>query len=751
MPMPTGSPSTDRVSIARLPATGDKLFGREAELGWLDACWREGVRVVSIVAFGGVGKSALVNRWLARMGEEGWRGAERVYGWSFYSQGTDRRWFGDADPKQGSAWDKGERLAALVRKTRTILVLDGLEPLQWGPGVEPGRLKDQAVCALLKELGAQNKGLCLITTRIALTDLEALGGPHGVAALDLDHLSPEAGAELLAAHGAKGPPAELREAAREYDGHSLALTLLGSYLRRAHKGDVRKREMIPPLAGEPAHRMMATYERWFAGKPELAVLRMLGLFDRPATQKEIRALRAEPAVVGLTDTLKGVGEGGWNEAVTTLRDVGLLAREEEPDDRLDAHPLVREHFGEQVRREKPEAWREGHRRLYDHLSKTAKERPDTIEEMAPLYAAVVHGCQAGKNQEALDEVWWVRIRRKAEGFSWRRLGAFGSEVAVLSAFFDPPWERLAPGLTEPAQAMVLTSAGFALRALGRLPEATGLLRLGLERRIAQEDWGSAAVDASNLSELLQARGELSEALAQARRSVELADKSGDAFQRMSKRATLAAALHATGLREDAAAQFEEAERMQKERQPAYPRLYSLQGFRYCDLLLDQGRDAEVRKRAAQALEWGRTRYSLLSIALDHLSLGRAHLLAAQRTPAGDLAAATSHLQQAVDGLRRAGQQDYLPLGLLARAALHTHTGAFAAARHDLDEALALATRCGFRLHLADAHLGHARLALAEASPAAATHLALAREIITATGYHRRDAELAALEAAVPPR
>ena len=140
---------------------------------------------------------------------------------------------------------------------------------------------------------------------------------------------------------------------------------------------------------------------------------------------------------------------------------------------------------------------------------------------------------------------------------------------------------------------------------------------------------------------------------------------------------------------------------------------------------------------------------VLDIALAHLSVGRAHLLAAQRTPTGDLALATYHLQQAVDGLRRASVQDYLPLGLLARAALHTHTGAFPATRHDLDEALTLATRCGFRLHLADAHLGHARLALAESSPAAAaaSHLAAARAIITATGYHRRDGELSALEAA----
>ena len=63
-----------------------------------------------------------------------------------------------------------------------------------------------------------------------------------------------------------------------------------------------------------------------------------------------------------------------------------------------------------------------------------------------------------------------------------------------------------------------------------------------------------------------------------------------------------------------------------------------------------------RRRCA----WRRASDWLLDIALDHLSLGRAHLLAVQRGAAGDLAEAASHLQQAVDGLRRAGQQDVPP-------------------------------------------------------------------------------------------
>src|SRR6185312_3184639 len=118
----------------------------------------------------------------------------------------------------------------------------------------------------------------------------------------------------------------------------------------------------------------------------------------------------------------------------------------------------------------------------------------------------------------------------------------------------------------------------------------------------------------------------------------------------------------------------------------------------------------------------------------------------------DLAEAASHLTASVDCLRRAGTQHNLPLGLLARAALHTHTRAFDLALHDLDEALALATRCGLRLHEADALLGLARLALEEGAADAARDLARARALLDDTGYHRRDAELKALadRASRPP-
>jgi hypothetical protein len=44
--------------------------------------------------------------------------------------------------------------------------------------------------------------------------------------------------------GVKGPEAELRSASDEFNGHCLALTLLGSYLTDAYDGDIRRRKEI---------------------------------------------------------------------------------------------------------------------------------------------------------------------------------------------------------------------------------------------------------------------------------------------------------------------------------------------------------------------------------------------------------------------------------------------------------------------------------------------------------------------------
>ncbi len=238
------------------------------------------------------------------------------------------------------------------------------------------------------------------------------------------------------------------------------------------------------------------------------------------------------------------------------------------------------------------------------------------------------------------------------------------------------------------------------------------------------------------------RGNLGEASEFAQQSVQFADASGNAFERMGKRTTLAKVQHAMGLLNDAVSMFAEAERLHKDDQPEFPILYSGPGFAYCDLQLDMNRCAEARMRAGLTLTWAIAHQFPVDVALGHLLLGRAELQSIQCGTPGDLDESASQLQVAVDEFRQIGDQDYIPLGLLARAELYIHTGAFAYARADLDEAMDIATHCGFRLHECDAHLGYARLAIAEKNRTdAEAHLHRACQIIDETGYHRRDRDV----------
>src|SRR5262249_2836222 len=160
-------------------------------------------------------------------------------------------------------------------------------------------LREPSLQALLRELAAFNTGLCVITTRMPVADMT---DHERTTALrrDLDQLSGDAGAKLLRALGVKGDEVELRSASDEFRGHCLALTLLGSYLTDAYHGDIRRRDEISArLAhdlreGAHAQRVMESYQSWLGEGPELAILRMLGLFDRPADGQTFAVLLKSP-------------------------------------------------------------------------------------------------------------------------------------------------------------------------------------------------------------------------------------------------------------------------------------------------------------------------------------------------------------------------------------------------------------------------------------------------------------------------
>lgn len=769
------------------------LFGREAELAALDAAWANGtLNVYTLVAWGGAGKTSLVFHWVqTRFAKaDKWPGVERYFDWNFYSQGTGERrqtsadlfiakaleFFGDPHPTKGGPHERGERLAGLIRQHRTLLILDGIEPLQYPPNdPQAGRLKDPALDSLLRELAADNPGLVVITTREHLTDVE---GHANAEEQKLDKLAKEAAVALLRHLRIVGTDEELHAAWRDAGGHALTLSLLGRYIADAYEDrDIRHyREVKFAAADEEqqdrsAFGVMTAYDRWLqSGGPErqreLAVLRLTGLFDRPMAKGCLEALRAEPAIPGLTDALVALTLQQWNIAVTRLAKVELLSVSA---DAIDAHPLIREYFASHLKRDQPVAFRKAHSRLFDYLCENTPYRPDGLDGLAPLYQAVTHGCLAGRPREAR-EVYRDRILRGTgnDGFySGNKLGAIGADLAAVAAFFDEPWRDVSPNLTAADQAWLLNEAAHNLRALGRLTDALQSMHAGSKRYVQQKDWKNAAISAFNLAGLEVTLGRLPDAVTDARQAITHARKGRDAPWRIRSRTTAADALQQSGQRAAAGTLFAKAERMQQEYQPQFDQLYSLQGFKYCDWLLapaeqtawrqllDQPQAsskshiflelAEVERRATTTLGWGKQFGSLLDIALDHLTLARVGLIRVSleadlrnTQPTLDL----PHVAAAATGLRAAGAVEFLALGLLTAALHHFVRSEPALAQKHLAEAQQIAERGPMPLFLADVHLHRARMFRDK------SELAKAATLIRDLGYGRRYGELADAEEAL---
>nr|VFK36043.1 MAG: hypothetical protein BECKMB1821I_GA0114274_11871 [Candidatus Kentron sp. MB]VFK77618.1 MAG: hypothetical protein BECKMB1821H_GA0114242_11871 [Candidatus Kentron sp. MB] len=474
-------------------------------------------------------------------------------------------------------------------------------------------------------------------------------------------------------------------------------------------------------------------------------------------------------------------------ALGSLVRLRLLRREptKQGNNRYAMHGLIRDHF--QTPALDPQAI---HLRIYRLYAGVIQPiwRPDGLDGLRPLYEAVYHGTRAGLYEEARAKVYRDRILRGTgnDGFySTKKLGAVSADLAAVKNFFTEPWTRPAPELKPADQAWLLNEAAFSLRALGRFHEALAPMGATVDMLIKREDWGQAATAASNLSELELTLGQVAAAVSDGARSVEYAESERWDI-RIIARTTHADALHQHGERAQARRLFEAAEAIQKDWQPEYPRLYSLPGFRYADLLLGAAERAAwartfgdealpvvgtreeriaacdaVTERANEAILIAKQNNWILDIALDRLTLARAGLyralLAAEgchqasphcadRFPEEARKTIAEHLDAAVDGLDKAGTIHHIPRGLLTRAWFRALTGDEAGARADLDEAWDLARDAP--LHQTDVLLTRARLFHHQDPTQARTNLARARTLIHKHGYHRRDQELTDAETVI---
>jgi tetratricopeptide (TPR) repeat protein len=754
---------TLNIDIFHLPKPTTALIGRKTELAQLTEVFTNpNKRLAIIVAAGGIGKSALTDEWLKQIEAENYYGKTRVFGWSFYSQGShntftnSQPFFSAVLPFLGISdipkdeIEKARLLARCLQQQPCLLILDGLEPLQYAENLQSmnGELQDSA----LKEFIAcfrqtAGKSFVLFSSRQPLVELKKWQAEHYLP-LDLKTLPHEDGANLLQALGVTGKAAERQVISQDLNGHALSLVLFGHLLSEHHQGDCRYANELPPLTSahgdsdaekdsRHALRVLDYYDS-LQDAASRCFLQLLGLFDRPmnAAEKAVLIANANHA-----EPLRDLTAKQWQAVEQRLEKSGLLLGKKGSFERLewDTHPIIRAYFGGKFKNDYPENFKQAHFVLFDYYQKLPeKELPDTLEEMLPLYRAVVHGCLAEEYYKADFDVYWKRIRRGNEGYSVHKLGAYSQDLTALAAFFSLDWNELVKtGLSEENQAWLLSTTSLCLMSLGRLSEAITPRLANLNLREKQKDWENASKDAQTLVDLYLPLGQLIPAYNSAQQALEYAQLSKNTFQQrqMECQCYLATVHYHCGQFREAFKYFQRAEALEWKDLNQY--LTSGYGFDYCDLLLASTQNKtdlqEIITRAEYS--FGVVK-NLFSIALDYLTLARVYV------NLNEVTKAKNNFEQAIQNIQKASRIDLTPPFYLYCADFYLTQNQLDLALADLNSAWEIIERCGMKLYQVDYLLIHGRYSLATADfDTALNHYQEAKQLIQETGYHLRDAEL----------
>ncbi len=779
---------------SNIPNPGSNRFhGRIDELNSLTKYLNDkNVSVVAVLAPAGVGKTNLISEWLIQL-RPTYNDSRYVFFWTFYIQGThnetkdSRSFFDEAlrffklHPSDNPVLD----LAAKLKEQKSILILDGIEPLQSSPESDGhGKFIDPGIRDLLSTMARDgfgpDNGLIVLTSRQPVVEL-ARYNDRGYQPLVLNTLGDDEGAKLLRDLGATGPDKDLRAASREMGGHCLALVLLGNLVRETIiDQNIASRPALPPLFEDPnqgghALRVMCYYDKvyWDTNDYKKRLfLRLLGLFDRPVNFAEINLIENDvPHFKELN--IRTFGEGNTSRLYLSLKNAGLLSIKNERESlekrHWDTHALVRQYFGQLLRDESSETWKEAHRTLFNYYQRMPeKNLPENLESMQPLYRAIQHGCLAHEYYSAF-QLYKKRIARGNKGYSTNELGASKEDAAALSCFFSGDMEKPVPGLNVNDHIYLLGRAAFCLKSIGRIIRSIALRKEQIDFCTKHNKWVNKAESTIYLANTYLAKGDLQLAEESANEAMNLAEQCSNIIHKVNAQSELASVLFYKGDLEGAKKHFHAAEELRREHLPSEELpleehfLNSVAGARYCNLLLACARTDNDRRvildRAKKLLQSEKEKYSnpwKVAVALGHISIGRA-LMAMQYQPEANKIQAQEELDRAVDIIRVAGAMDEHPRVLLTRARFYRSSKKYDLARSDLEYVYEIADRCDMDLYKVDYLIEYSNLLLDEMFLNGKTiqktvldevkiNLKMAHDLIKTQGYHLKDAELSMLQA-----
>ena len=706
---PASLPSSVIVESWRLPPTAGAPLGREFALEELDlALSSPKINVATVVGWGGSGKSALVNHWLARVAADGYRGAKRVFAWNFGGHRDDERetssdlffeaalsWYGVEAGLSLSLWERGQVLAQKIQESTTLLILDGIEALQDPPKESTdSRINDPAFLTLVKELAAHNAGLCILTSRQSVSDIAPFDGLT-VKQVELPPLTQAISLDIFERAGVTGTGFAQRTLVEYALGHALTLVLLASYVREVHGGEadsaVRSLNSNPGLVAEDSHaeRVMNAYQEWLGDSRETELLRCLCLFNGPATREDLATLWAEPGIELLSLTLSQSETDDIARATTRLVDLDLLL--ENSTRQLDMHPLVRAHYRSALRRLSPDASRLGHTRLYDEFRARSVPANPRLSDLESAMEAIYHGAQAAQARAAYEDVYLPVLSR---GIHFLRdvAGAPRADLEVLNQLLLAREGELPAGYV----AAILSDIALDRRVTGDTMGAIDPMRRAAKLSARNKNRTMAASAHRHLAQLMADLASFEEALTEATHAVTwLEPEDSESVEFVAAHASLGfillqkgevnralAAIEATRLTAEKVANANDDARMRSTFHIAVHR--SIEVLLNCDRL----EDARQMADAAASLEPTRPAMPLVRAISDLSSLAVA-LQANLETPleVSRLAVAT---------LRTTGQQPWLVKALISHARCAFNADRDREVTEALDEASTLAARHGMK-------------------------------------------------------
>jgi len=455
--------------------------GRETELNDLTQLVREGkYPVISIVAFGGTGKSSLVRKLLEKFldGAQGWLPKpntpfEGGLWFSFYAEPSADRFLdeacvyllGDAYDRTlySKSFDKAALLARKLAKRRLLVVLDGFEKMLEEDRESPyfGACKESALSKFLGNICTQTQSQLIIASRYPLVELADLAEHYQY---KLGDLSPEDALALMQALGVKGDSRRILEVCAHYGYHVLTLQVLARFLARNYDGDIEAIKYLPevPATDPQGAKLKSILDSWWASLSETERFFL-------TRASAFRWLPISEDAFGVL-TPGDPNDPEFRAMVARLVDSQLLNKEKQEGKTIyTLHPLIKDDF---YKRMSEKNRQNVHLELINHAKELIRyPQPQTISDLKPLLETYFHYLQTMLFQKA------YRIYRATLNYPLLWFGQYELALSLLEpliAAFEqsPPVWKASPH----HQSWILGDSAVLLSRVGHTQEAIRRLK-----------------------------------------------------------------------------------------------------------------------------------------------------------------------------------------------------------------------------------------------------------------------------------